>query len=473
MGVNGMSEPRPQFLERGERARLFPVLAETSKEGRATSILLACLASVKEFSDLLLSSLGRRIGTRARVECYTEVQFKAGGEDAGRRPDGLIVVWIGNRSWSALVESKIGNATLDVDQVESYLRIARQNGIDAVVTISNQFATQPTHHPVTLPAKSLGKVGLYHWSWMYLLTQADLLLTQEGVKDADQHFILNELKRFLAHSSTGVTGFTAMPPAWSELVQTAAAGGQIHAKSNQVEDVVVAWHQEIRDLALILSRQLAVSATVKLPRAQANSLEQRRRSDAKNLAETSSLSAQISIPGAAALLEVQADLRSRSISLTMRLRAPEDRKSTKARVNWLLRQLPDVEDDYYVRLHWPGRGGFTQHALTTLKESPETAQMDRPDSAPHSLEVCMVKQTAGRFSQRKNFIADLESYIPTFYKTIGENLKAWQPPAPKVRKGRSEAEDVTPEALGEAAEWPESDTDAAAGDEKADSRPSE
>ena len=42
---------------RGERARLFPVLADTSKEGRTLSILLACIENVDEFGRALLAEL--------------------------------------------------------------------------------------------------------------------------------------------------------------------------------------------------------------------------------------------------------------------------------------------------------------------------------------------------------------------------------------------------------------------------------
>ncbi len=453
-----MSSEKPDFLSKGERARLFPVLAETSKEGRATSIFLACLASVKEYADLLLTSLGRRVGSRAKVECFTEVTFKSEGGDAARRPDGLIVVRIGSRAWTALVETKIGNAVLDGEQVEAYLKLAKQNGVDAVVTVSNQFATQPSHHPVEVPAKTLGKVGLYHWSWMYLLTQADLLLTTYGVEDEDQRIILNEFRRFLTHASTGVSGFTAMPAAWSELVQVAGSGAKIQARSDLLEEVVSAWHQEMRDLALILSRQLGVAATVKLPRALTADPAARHKADKAELAENFALSAQISVPGAAAPLEVQVDLKAKSLCVSMRLRAPDDRKSSKARVNWLLRQLPEVTgDDYFLRLHWPGRGACTQETLACLREEPDRAQRERSSQAPHSLEVCLIRQIGGRFGQRKNFIVDLEATVPDFYEAVGQNLKAWQAPAPKVREGRSEPEDVSPDALAELSDPPSGD----------------
>ena len=66
----------PEYLKQGEPARLFPVLATTSKEGRTTSIFLPCLARIDEFGASLLTSLGHRVGKRSKIECYTEVVFK-------------------------------------------------------------------------------------------------------------------------------------------------------------------------------------------------------------------------------------------------------------------------------------------------------------------------------------------------------------------------------------------------------------
>lgn len=95
----------PEFLAQGERARLFPVLSDSSKEGRATSIFLACLANVDEFADALLSSVGRPIGKLSRVRTYTEVCFALEGEQMRGRPDGLIEVRTGRATWYAMVEA--------------------------------------------------------------------------------------------------------------------------------------------------------------------------------------------------------------------------------------------------------------------------------------------------------------------------------------------------------------------------------
>ena len=209
-----MSNFLPEYLSRGDKARLFPVLATTSKEGRITSIVLACLTKIDEFGAALLGSLGQRIGARSSIETYTEVVFEKAPNLVSDRPDGLIVVCVGKREWRALVEAKVGNATLDCEQIERYRNVAKENGIDCVITLSNQFATSPSSHPVESVRKSRSKIPVYHWSWMHILTTAELLVNQKNIADEDQHFLMKELHRFLQHESTGVKGFERMPKAW-------------------------------------------------------------------------------------------------------------------------------------------------------------------------------------------------------------------------------------------------------------------
>jgi hypothetical protein len=57
----------PEMLKQGERARLFPVLADTSREGRITSIFLAILPFVPALAEQVFASIGQRIGKRARI----------------------------------------------------------------------------------------------------------------------------------------------------------------------------------------------------------------------------------------------------------------------------------------------------------------------------------------------------------------------------------------------------------------------
>jgi hypothetical protein len=65
----------PEYLSSGQSARLIPVVADTSKESRAASIFLATLTAVPAFAASMLSTVGQRVGSRASIECYTEVVF--------------------------------------------------------------------------------------------------------------------------------------------------------------------------------------------------------------------------------------------------------------------------------------------------------------------------------------------------------------------------------------------------------------
>ena len=182
--------PRPDFLSQGEKARLIPSVADTSRECRITSILLATMMSVEEFGKGILGSLGMRVSKTSKIQCFTEVVFKGDGSSK-IRPDGLIIVRTGNKSWSAIVESKIGKAELNKEQVEAYLDIAKQNNIDAVITISNISVADPSHHPLQFGKVKTRNVGLYHWSWMHLITEAIMWTKHYGVSDSDQGYILS------------------------------------------------------------------------------------------------------------------------------------------------------------------------------------------------------------------------------------------------------------------------------------------
>lgn len=181
----------PEILAQGEVARLFPVLSETSKEGRTTSILLACLSKIDELGRDLLASAGQRVGVRTKIDTYTEIVLAKRPSEKKDRPDGLIHSRVGSRDWFALVEAKIAGADLDAEQIERYRSLAKDNGLDCVITVSNHFATTPTNHPIEAVRKSRSKIPVIHWSWMHVLTTADLLISRGAVQDKDQLVLLN------------------------------------------------------------------------------------------------------------------------------------------------------------------------------------------------------------------------------------------------------------------------------------------
>ena len=422
----------PDFLKQGEAARLFPVLSTTSKEGRATSILLSCMDKVDEFAAELLKTLGLRPGVRTVVQSYTEVVFQDTSQK-DKRPDGLIIVSTGVQKKYYLVEAKIGSAQLNASQIESYVRICKEKKLDGVITISNQYSSSPNVHPLEEVRKLKIKVPVFHWSWMSVLTTIDLMISNQSIADRDQMLLMNELRRFLSHDSTGVKGFDRMPPEWLDINKTIANQGSLSPRSQEALSVVDAWKQEAKDLCLILSRLTNTNVIEKLPAAHIKNPENRRKAGIKTLVEHQMLVANFEIIGAAAPLEVVADIKQRSIYVGMTINAPQDKKSSTARLNWLTRQIKKCDlSDCYIRANWPGSSAATSHLATDLINNPNLITKEKEHLTVLSFMVFGSYRLAGRFAQLANFISDLEERVPIFYKQIGQNLSQWKKPAPKI-----------------------------------------
>ncbi|MBV1952667.1 MAG: hypothetical protein KUG64_10805, partial [Cycloclasticus sp.] len=303
----------PEFVATGEQARLIPVGSEGKKEGRATSVLLANLSAVHEFAQVMFGAIGLRIGTRANIEVYTEVVLKDKLGKEKLRPDGLIIINTGRTKWSALVEAKIGNAELDAQQIKDYLALAQKYKIDAVITLSNQYSAIPAHHPINFKKSELKGVNLFHFSWMFILTEAILLLKSMAVEDEDQRFLLNEMVRYYDHDSVGVSEFTSMNKEWKDVTTSVRSGSTLSKTSVDVINTVVSWHQEARDLCLIMSRTLAVPVSLRLSQKHTRDPVSRVKDDCEGLVKTLDLTCELDVPNAVSPLKVTANLQRRAV----------------------------------------------------------------------------------------------------------------------------------------------------------------
>ena len=222
---------------------------------------------------------------------------------------------------------------------------------------------------------------------------------------------------------------------WRPLVLGTRRDQQFKRSSPEIENTVASWHQEERDLCLILSRRISKRVSIRLSRKHQADAALRLRDACDSLIASQELRCAFSIPNTASDLEATANLQRRTISCSMKLNAPGDKKRASARINWLVRQLRDVDgDDVLVRAFWLGRGRATQAPLSEIKTDLTCLEGGGAGAAPTSFEVLMIKDLAGRFSGRRTFIEDLENLIPEFYDRIGQNLRPWFPPPPSIDK---------------------------------------
>lgn len=426
-------QPKPPALrlagaDTWQAARLFSVYGVGSageQEKRATSALLATMMAVRGFARGIVSHFGAPGGA---LEAYLEVPFELA--EARVYPDGVLRVARAGKTWTGLVEVKTGDGQLRRDQVENYLDVARAQGFDAVITISNDIPPAAGEHPVEVDKRKLRKVSLHHLSWAEVLHETQMALTHRGVADPLQAWILHELIRYLQHPRSGASGFDDMGAAWVT-VREAVSAGTLRAGDRKVPAVAEAWIRLVRQLRLRLTAELGVPVAHVLPRKVATDPAARIAATTTRLVTSGELEATVRIPGAAGPVSVVADLRTSQIRSSIRVTAPQE-GTPQRRVTWLLKQLKDAPDDVLVDVSFTGRSGSTCERLADVRNAPGILLPER-DVVVAAFTLSRTSPMGTKRSGVKNaFIPSVTDGLEGFYAAVVQPLRAWVPPAPKL-----------------------------------------
>lgn len=421
--------PPPKPEEAWHPARLIPTTGiggQEEQEQRATSSLLAVMKAVPQFGRAIISHADAPAG---RLETFTEVRFQD-GEEKTVIPDGAVVVERGKTRWVALIEVKTGGAPLNPAQVEKYLDVARVNGFDAVITVSNQITASPEESPIKVDPRKTKKVVLRHLSWWQVMTEARVQHEHRGISDTDQAWILGELIAYLDHEKAGAGGFEDMGEAWVA-VRDGARQHTLRLADKGVRDVAGRWEQFVQYLALGLCQTLGRNVEAAWPR----KLDAVGRLDAavRALVDHGRLEATLRIPDAIAPLELAADLRTRLFVTAVEVAAPREGRP-KTRINWLVRQLKDAPDNLRIEVRYPNAKETVSASLKEAREKPDKL-LFAPDPArePRAFRLWVGwEMGAKRGRQQGSFVAESRRQAIEFYRAIVQGMKPWSASAPKL-----------------------------------------
>ncbi|GGB91270.1 hypothetical protein [Knoellia flava] len=411
-------------------ARLIPtsgINGAEEQERRATSALLAVLGAVKEFNRALLKPLGAPAGA---VECYIEVPFMLGEKKVF--PDGLIRVSRGTKTWTALVEVKTGSNELTTEQLENYLDVAREQGFDALLTISNEIPAIAGQHPTKVDKRKLRKVELRHLSWSQVLAEAVMQKEFRGVADPDQAWILGELIRYLEHTRSGALEFDDMGESWTG-VRDAVATATLRATDKNLPTVVSRFDALLRFTSLSLGRRLGTEVVPVLSRKELADPSLRASALTQQLAGTGQLSGTIRVPDTAGHLVITADLRAGQITCHVDIDAPREGRPT-TRVNWLIRQLKNAPETTRIEcMTAHSRGSSSAELLRAVRENPGLLVSD-PAKEIRSFRVALTSPLGTKRGRgRGAFIDSVLTAVDAFYANVLGDLKTWSATPPKLR----------------------------------------
>ncbi|UUZ61496.1 hypothetical protein [Nocardioides sp. B-3] len=415
--------------ESRHEARLIPtsgINGAEEQERRATSALLAVLSAVKEFGRGFVKPFGAPAGT---LECFIEVPFMLGEQRLyPRRSDPRDPRL---EHWTALVEVKTGPNQLMTQQLENYLDIARDNGYDAVITISNEIPAVAGQHPTKVDKRKLKKVALHHVARSEVLAEAVMQKEFRGVADPDQAWILGELIRYLEHTKSGALEFDDMGEARVG-VRDQVTTGTLRATDKGIAEVVARFDALLRFASLQLGRQLGTEVVPVLSRKEAADPLVRAQALTQSLCTTGQLSGAIRIPDTVGHLVVTADLRAGRVTCHVDVESPREGRPT-TRVNWLVRQLKNAPDGTRVEAFVAhARGSQAAELLSTVRENPSSLVLD-PAKELRTFRLAVSGNPGTKRGRgRASFIDSVLSSVDGFYVDVLGNLRARVRRAPEA-----------------------------------------
>jgi len=424
------------FVKSGELklrdARLIPNI-KPGDEFALTSVILSSLRLIKEFRNMILTDAN--ILKSGQLYVFTEIVFPQFPES---RVDGLLLIVRGGIiKDAAIFEIKNGLSELQLDQIEKYLKIARLFGIPKLITISNQFVSEPTQNPLNI--KSTKYLSFYHFSWSYLLTLAHILLfkNDNNIEDKDQAEIMREVIFYLGYDNTGVCGFNQMKPGWKEVIEKINASKRIKYDDPELLDAVVSWQQEEMDLALILSRKLGVLVSSGEAKYRTN-LKARIDDDKRKLLEKKQLVSVLRVKGAVSDIIIKAFFEKRTIEMSVVLQPPQDKK-VKDQLNWIKYQLDSckkkneatyqkIQNEIIVEIGLKNAAKVERVSVDKL----EGIYTDIKNREIREFRILFIKDFGKSFSQCKKFDEIIEEMLINYYSGIVQYLFKWEKPTPKI-----------------------------------------
>ncbi|WP_298902051.1 hypothetical protein [uncultured Psychroserpens sp.] len=419
------------FVQNGQiklqQTRLIPTL-KTGHEMALTSIFLSTVRLVKEYRDGIFKSV--KLSRAGKAFYYTEVTFN---DISASRIDGLIIVVTkGVISDAVFFEMKNKNNGIDQKQIEDYLSISKSLKVNKLVTVSNEFVADSTHSPIKV--KVPRNISLYHFSWTFLITKGRLLLFKNDlrIQDNDQVEIMSEALHYFESSESGICGFIQMKAGWKELAESIRAQKTLKQSDQYIEEAVLSWYEEEKDMALLLSRKLGV--LVKSSSKNKESLKK----DIKKLIKDNCINGELIIKNSVSDIKLIAEFERRIVSMAVKLTPPLD-KGNKARITWIGKQLENckkkneilfskLEKDLIVEANIKYAQANIKVKLSELDTLIELTK----DKEIQEFRITLNRGFGVNFSSVKKFIVLIENMVLEYYEGIVQHVSTWTRPSPKI-----------------------------------------
>lgn len=324
------------------------------------------------------------------------------------------------------------NNGIDKNQIEDYISISKSLKVNKLVTISNEFVADSTHSPVKVKVPK--NISLHHFSWTYLITKGRLLLFKNdlNIQDDDQTEIITEALHYFESSVSGICGYIQMKPGWKELAESIRNQKTLKITDQYIEEAVLSWYEEEKDIALLLSRKLGV--LVKSSPKNKESIKK----DIKKIIKDNCLTGELIIKNAVSDIKLLAEFERRIVSMSIKLTPPLD-KGNKARITWVGKEIEKCKrkneslflklaNEIIIEADIKYARENLKIKLTELEKLVELTK----DKDIIAFKITLNRGFGANFSSVKKFIVLIENMSLEYYEGIVQHVNTWNRPTPKI-----------------------------------------
>ena len=433
MKIDAFNEAVKQKEISVRQAKLIPPIIKPGNEIALTSIFLSSLKLIKEFRDDIFADLNLR---KSGMHYYfTEASFYDNKES---RPDGLILSVVSDQIHDAVIlEVKNKHTDIDDKQIQKYVDLCKGIGINKILTISNQFVSDPTKS-ICRDIKIPKSIELYHFSWSYILTLAQLLLfnNDHNIADEDQKLLMKEIVDFFEAKESGIMDFNKMKAGWKEVAKKFTSGSLPQKDDPLTEETIQSWYQEEKDMSLKLSKQLGVLVKTTSRKDQ----KARWEGDLQSLINKKLLTTKLKVEGAVSPLEIVAHFERKTITMLVQVKAPAT-KTVRGQIGWLRKQLNKCQNKDQDKFSILKDNLHFQPILKYRNEYPVT-KIERIDDVIEDLkgkeitdfEISYIMHLGTKFENPSKFVDIIEEMLINYYSGVVQYLENAPNKSPQMKK---------------------------------------
>ena len=233
---------------------------------------------------------------------------------------------------------------------------------------------------------------------------------------------------------SGICGYTQMKAGWKDLAENIRAQKPLKISDEYIEDAVLSWHEEEKDMALLLSRKLGV--LVKSSSKSKDSLK----NDIKRIVNENYITGTLAIKDSVSDIKVNAEFERRVVSMSINVTPPMD-KGTVARITWISKQLENckkknssvfhkLEDNIWIEANIK----FAQLNLKVNLSNISSLQESSKGKEIQAFNIVLINGFGANFPSNKKFIVLIEQMLLEFYEGIVQYMTNWNRPAPKLEQ---------------------------------------